>query len=124
MPDEQPKIYGDGGNVGPVLDTETLLRRIHPNHIDNGKPLALAFRDRTRQLSVDREAFRSVAILRAAYPTHAFCRLLAGKCRSAGYDAIADPIRENPAHALVLVPPTSDPKEASYDLLALAEFLG
>lgn len=119
MRDNQPTSQ----TYGPVLDHEALLRRIHPNHIDNGKPLALAFRDQSRQVSVDREGIRPLETLRAMYPLHSIGRLIASRCRAAGYDATPDPTLEDPAHALIVVPPTKHAKEASYELLALAEFI-
>ena len=87
-------------------DSERLLRRVHPHHVnDGGNLMWVAFRD--RELSVDREALRPLIALRSAFPTHTFARLVVGSCRGAGFDIRIDPLPDNSAHALVISPGAS-----------------
>jgi len=65
----------------------------------------LAFRD--ANLSVDRERLRPAAVLRTMFPSHTLARLLTGACRAAGFSVDADPLPDNPAHALVRSAPSS-----------------
>lgn len=106
-----------------VTDSETLLRRVHPNHIGpDGRVMWLAFRD--ANLSVDRERMRPLAALRTAFPNHAVARLLTGTCRAAGFSVDADPLPGNPAHALVRSVPSShgDARRLAQVLRDLAEW--
>ena len=82
----------------------------------------LAFRD--PNLSVDRERLRPIAALRTAFPNHALARLLTGDCRAAGFSVDADPLPDNPAHAIVRSAPSShgDARRLAQILRDLAEW--
>lgn len=99
------------------------MRRIHPNHVDpEGRVLWLAFRG--AQLSVDREGMRSPSLVRAAFPSYTVARLVAGDCRAAGFAVLADPLPDNPAHALVTSTPATrgDERRLALILRGLAEW--
>jgi hypothetical protein len=99
-----------------VDDDESLLRRVHPNHVGaDGRLLWLAFKG--RELSVDREALRSVPEAKRLFPGRTVARLRCGDCRGIGFEVREDPIPVNAAHALLISPARSHGEERRLAML-------
>lgn len=95
-----------------ISDEERLWRRIWPNHVSKSKdpiiPQSRAFRDNhTGEVSVHRADLITPEDALAEYPTHYLVEITAGQVRALGeYAVVADPIVDDPSHALILPSPT------------------
>jgi hypothetical protein len=85
-----------------VADSEVLLRRIHPTfNRPDGSVSSQAFKD--LELSVDRLALlTSAEEALDVWKGYGLAALDAGDVRRLGLEVKADPLDDNPAHALIL----------------------
>jgi hypothetical protein len=83
-----------------IADTESLYRRIHPDHVKpDGSLSSQAFRD--PEMSVDRAEYCTPDQTLHGYPTHGVSAFLASFARQQAQQVVSAPELFNPAHALV-----------------------
>src|SRR5260221_12902616 len=102
-------------DISPVDESERVIRGIHPDHWNayEDRPTSAAYRK--RELSVDREGFRSVDVCCVVRPEWGFTRLDVSVVRKLGLEVVADPVGTtpppegsppslewNPGHALIV----------------------
>lgn len=103
-PGDQPKPqYADDPEIA---DTENLLRRLvrHAGWFSSkdGSLTALVFLDRNGLVSVHRRSLTTIERICEAYPNVGLAQITAGVARQNLHGVAADPIEDDPSHALLV----------------------
>jgi hypothetical protein len=100
-----------------VSPTEDLLRHVHPNTWDteNDRPMAGVFKD--RELSVDREALRSVEEAAKRRPKHGFARFSTQRALDLKQLVVAKPVGQPVLEMDGIGPPTEDHNPAHAEVV-------